>query len=143
MAQQQNNYFTNMIRRYNSPDIIPMLKPEQIQKSAKDRIFKEMIRGQIDYAEFGKYFLDSKFIENLIIAADNELKNNTVVYSALTEYDFNHPGDPLVVHNRTKHYNLLSIYSILLDRLSNTKFSGDVGYLIDISAVLNNYRNQF
>ena len=38
------------------------LKPEQIQRAAKERIFREMARGQIDYGQFGKYYLDGKFL---------------------------------------------------------------------------------
>lgn len=139
--QQQNNYFTNMTRRFNDPDFIKFLKPEQIQKSAKERIFREMVRGQIDYVENGKYFVDPKFLENLIIAADNELKNNETVFTALQYYDLNFPGQINVVHNLNKYNALRFIFTNILQRLYNVKMTGDIGYLADIQYVLGNYKN--
>lgn len=134
---EQNNYFTSQIKRFQSEDFIMALKPEQIQRSAKERIFREMVRGQIDYTQFGKYFLDNKFLSNLIIAADNELTNNAVVSSALELYDLTYPGQIEVVRNRAKHTNLCTIYRVLLDRLNAVQLTGNVGCLTDIQYVLN------
>ena len=133
----QRNYFTSQITRFQTEDFIVALKPEQIQRSAKERIFREMVRGQIDYTEFGKYFLDSKFLSNLIIAAENELTNNAILSSALELYDFTYPGQMEVIHNRTKHGNLCLIYQVLLDRLNTVQLTGNVGCLTDIQYVLN------
>lgn len=141
MAQNQNNYFSNTIRRYNTDDFVRFLKPEQIQKSAKERIFREMVRGQIDYVEYGKYFVDSKFLENLIIAADNELTNNNTIYNALRYYDLNFPGQIVVIHNITRFSGLCFIFDNLLQRLNNVKVSSNIGHLADIQYVLSNYRN--
>lgn len=133
----QNNYFTSQIRRFQSEDFITALKPEQIQRGAKERLFREMVRGQIDYTEFGNYFLDSKFLSNLIIAAENELTNNVVISRALEFYDLTFPGQIEVIHNRTKHEALCEIYSVLLDRLNNLQMTGNVGCLTDIQYRLN------
>lgn len=133
----QNNYFTSMISRFQTEDFISALKPEQIQRFAKERIFREMVRGQIDYTEFGKYYLDSKFLSNLVIAAENELTNNRIISAALELYDLNNPGHMEVIHNRTKHTNLCIIYSCLLERLNAVQMTGNVGYLTDIQYVLN------
>lgn len=131
------NYFTSSIKHYGRDDFIVLLKPEEIQRSAKDRIFREMVRGRIDYVQFGQYFLDSKFLSNLIVAADNELTNNVVVSQALEFYDLNFPGHLEVIHNRTKHENLVIIYRVLLERLRQLEVSGNVGVLTDIQYVLN------
>lgn len=136
----QNNFFTNMIRRYSREDFVVALKPEQIQKSAKDRIFREMIRGQIDYAKFGSYYFDPKFLENLIIAADNELRNNIACEAALSFYDLHHPGDGVVIHNKTKFGNLVVIYSGILQRLQSLKMTGDIGFLTDLQFVFADYK---
>lgn len=140
MASETNNYFTSTIRRYGTDQFVVLLKPEQIQRSAKERIFREMVRGQIDYTEYGKYFLDSKFLENLIIAADNELSNNAVVSFALELCDSMYPGHIEVIHNRTKHNNLRIIYACILEKLNSVKMTGNVGYLTDIQFMLNSVK---
>lgn len=134
---KQNNYFTTMISRYNgNQDFIPFLKPEQIQKSAKERIFREMARGQIDYSQFGSYYLDAKFLENLIVAANDEMINANVISTALYFYDTQFPGDYTVSRIRARQENLKMIYYIIYTRLCNVKFTNDIGYLTDIQYVL-------
>jgi len=134
---QQNNYFTMMLNKYNgNENFIVALKPEQIQRSAKERIFREMIRGQIDYTKYGKYFADTKFLENLIIAADNELTNNSVVSTALQFYDLNYPGDVNIRYNVARYNNLTIIYNAILYRLMMIKQTGDIGWLTDLQHVV-------
>lgn len=136
-----SNYFTSSIKRYGTDDFILMLKPEDIQRSAKERIFREMVRGKIDYTEFGQYFLQPNFLANLIIACDNELTNNVVISNALELYDLTYPGHIEVIHNRTKHTNLVYIYSTLLERLRSVELTGNVGLLTDIQYVLNGVKS--
>lgn len=137
-----SNYFTSSIKRYGgNVDFISLLRPEEIQRSAKERIFKEMVRGKIDYTEFGQYFLEPNFLANLIIACDNELTNNVVVTKALELYDLTYPGHIEVIHNRTKHTNLVMIYSVLLERLRALELSGNIGVLTDIQYVLNGVKS--
>lgn len=137
MGQQQNNYFTSMIHRYNGEEnFIVALKPEQIQRSARERIFREMAKGQIDYTIYGKYFLDSRFLENLIIAAENELTNNSVITSALQFYDISFPGDMNIRYNYARHYNLMIIFNNIVYRLKMIKETGDIGYLTDLCYVV-------
>ena len=136
-----SNYFTSSIKRYGSPDFISMLRPEEIQRAAKERIFREMVRGKIDYTEFGQYFLETNFLSNLIIACDNELTNNVVISNALELYDMTYPGHIEVIHNRTRHTNLVYIYSVLLDRLRSVELTGNVGLLTDIQYVLNGVKS--
>ncbi len=131
-----NNYFDIMISRYQTPDFVRMLKPEQIQRSAIERIFREMVRGQIDFSQYGNYFLDSKFLDNIIIAAADELDNNSAINKALAFYDINYPGDATIIRNRYKISARVIIYNALYQRLSNAKMSGDIGYLTDLPYVL-------
>lgn len=132
-----SNYFTSTIKHYGSEDFVMFMKPEEIQRSAKERIFREMVRGKIDYTIYGQYFLDNKFLANLIVAASNELTNNQVVAQALELYDLTYPGHIEIIHNRTKYGNLVYIYTVLLDRLKRVELSGNVGELTDIQYVLN------
>lgn len=138
--QQQHNYFTNMIKRYNgNTEFVSLLKPEQIQRSAKERIFREMVRGQIDYSLFGIYFENPKFLENLIVAAQNELENYNTIFCALDFYDNTFPGNSNVFYNKGKFIALINIFSVLCDRLYKVKMDGNIGHLTDIQYVLKNY----
>lgn len=138
--QKQPCWIEDQIRRFGE-DFILRMNPENIQRSAKSRIFKDMVKGNIDYGVYGMYFIESKFLENLIIAASNELQNNDVVLRALIEFDNNHPGDSLVIQNRTYYHGRCCIFKTILDRLYAVKSSYNVGYLSDISYVLHGYRN--
>lgn len=137
----QQNYFSNMRNRYQNDNFIPMISPEQIQRAAKNRIFREMVKGQIDYETDGPYFLDPKFLENMIIAASNELNNKRVIAAALRFYDMNFPGDVLVVHNLTINEGLSAVYNIIYIKLMTLKSTGDIGILVDIPHLTKNYRN--
>ena len=137
----QHNFFSFMISKYNDENFIIYLKPEQIQKSAKDRIFREMVKGQIDYSIYGKYFQDPKFLENVLIAAQDELNNNTVILNALTFQDLYMPGMAEVINMKSRYQIYEFIYQHLVTRLMNVKQTGDVGFLVDIQYVLGSYKN--
>ena len=81
MANNKNNYITNMINKYGENWIVAT-NPEDIQKAGK-RIVKEMAKGQFNYEEVGKYFLDGKFLDNIIIFTKNELDSNTLYLNGL------------------------------------------------------------
>ena len=76
------NYIQNMKKQYGD-NWINLLRPEDIQRSAK-RVFKEMIRNQIDYEKDGNWFNEAKFLDNLIIAAQNECRY--LLFSVLSRY---------------------------------------------------------
>lgn len=137
----QNNYFTAMNLKYKTSDFVFYLKPEQIQKAAKDRIFKEMIQGKIDYSIFGLYFNDSKFLENLLIAAQDELINNSTIRDALGLYNSTYPGNQIVVNLGIRYNSLSQVFQVLFDKLTYVKSTGNVGYLADIQYVLAPYKN--
>ena len=92
MASNRSNFITNMMKQFGENWIVA-LKPEDIQRSGK-RIFKEMVRGNYDYQKIGNYFLDGKFLDNLIIAASNELEINTLYLNAVSFYRDSFPQIP-------------------------------------------------
>lgn len=143
MAQQKrSNWIEDQIKRMGE-DFIVNMNPEGIQRAAKQRIFRDMVKGNINYEVHGKYFQDPKFLENLIIAAQNELQNNSIVYYALCEYDINHPGNPLVIENKATYHALTVIHETILTRLYWVKNSYyNTGYLTDLASVLFGYRNR-
>ena len=139
--QRKSNWIEEQIKRMGE-DFIYYMNPERIQKAAKTRIFRDMVNGNIDYEVYGKYFEDSKFLENLIIAANSELLNNSIILTALIEFDNKYPGDANVIALRTKHHSLCVVYQNIYDRLINVKANyNNIGYLSDLSATLRFYRN--
>lgn len=138
MASKQN-YITNMMKQFGENWIVA-LKPEDIQRSGK-RIFKEMVRGNYDYETIGQYFLDGKFLDNLIIAATNELEINTLYYNAVTYYEQAFPMYPNIRATISHLQTLCYVYNSILGRLTIVKQTGDIGALVDISALLYSYRS--
>ena len=135
-----NNYFTTMIAKYNgNQEFIVTQKPEQIQQSAKTRIFREIVKGQIDFAVHGRYFLDPKFLENLIIAANDMLVEYSIIYNSLAFYDQYNPGIMDIARIRTKYSFLVQIYQVLANKLTEVKFVGNIGILTDIKYILKDY----
>lgn len=137
MAGRQN-YITNMIKQFGDNWIVA-LKPDDIQRSAK-RIFKEMVKGNFDYEQVGKYFLDGKFLDNLIIAANNELEVNTLYLNAVMFYEQYYPSYPNIKTQEVHLNTLCHIYSTIGNRLQMVKQCGNIGPLVDISAFLFSYR---
>ena len=133
------NYIQNMIKQFGENWIVA-LKPEDIQRSGK-RIFKEMVKNQIDYQKEGNYFLDAKFLDNLIISARNELEINTLYYNAVAFYMQYHPMEPNISVQLTHLQSLCYIYKTILDKLSMVKHTSNIGWLADTSALLYSYRN--
>lgn len=116
---------------------IQSMRPEDIQYSAKS-LFKEMIKGNIDYQKYSMYFLDPKFMDNLIINAENEYSANSLIYNALVYY-INICPLPEVNVQITHHDALVKIYSAIYQRLKMVKETSNVGYLMDVSGVLYQY----
>ena len=136
---KNNSYIDNMVKNYGDNWIVTTT-PDNIQRSAK-RIFKDMVKGTIDYQKHGKYFLDGKFLDNLIIACNNELEINTVYYNAMSFYIQYNPNIPNLGVHSNHLSSLCYIYQIILGKLNAVKTSGNIGYLADTSSLLYTYRN--
>lgn len=135
----KQNYFDMKIRQQGE-DFLLTESAKSIQISARRRIFREMVNGEIDYSMYGKYFMNSSFLENLLIPAKEELNNNAVIRDALINYDLCFPGTIAGIL-KGKYVGLAHVYTVLVDKLECVKISGNIGFLVDISAVLANYRN--
>lgn len=132
-------YFQSNIERFGE-NWITALKAEQIQNAGK-RIVSEMVNGQIEYEKYGRYFLDGKFLDNLIIKCKNELEINTLYYQAVSYYMNSFPNIPNIAVHVNHLQALCYIYNVILTKLTMVKEYGDIGYLADTSAMLYNYRN--
>lgn len=149
MAKASKSYLESMVRQYGE-DWLTLANPENIQNSAK-RIAKDMSKNTIDYEKYGKYFLDSKFMENLIIAYTNEYEEASLHYNALVYYQQylyqlsllqqnNAPMPnigPLIAHDQS----LMFIYNTILTKLNNVRLTSNIAELYDLGATLFQYRN--
>ena len=136
------NYFQDMENRYSgNEDIwINVITSQDIQKSASKRIFKEMVNGGIDYEKYGQYFLDSRFLENVIVAANNKLEYYTLLYNAVLMYKSYYPMYPNIGANFTHIQNLCFIYNTIYTRLLEVKMQTNISPLIEICPILYHYR---
>lgn len=127
-------YIANMMNQFGE-DWTVRLTPDAIQKSTK-RIVKEIAKGLIDYEEYGKQFMNLKFIENLIIGITNELEINTLNLNACRFYYSYYPQTPNmgahIMHLDRVNY----IYLTILERLNYVKTTGNIGYMVDIQGLL-------
>ena len=138
----KTNYFQDMKNRYQgNEDWVNLVTAQDIQKSAVKRIFKEMVNGAYDYGKVGNYFLDSRFLENLIVAAGAKLEYYTLLNNAVYMYKEYNPGFPNLGAHMTHIMNLQYTYSIIYQALENVKYTYNVSALIDIGKYTYNCRN--
>lgn len=132
-------YIESMVKTFGDDWIVAM-SPETLQRQGR-RIAKDMVRGSINYEVYGKYFLDAKFLENLIIACSNEYEVVSLHYNAMIMYQQYYPFIPNIMavinHDWCESY----IFGTIIQRLNNLKYSGNLGELYDIAGVLAAYKN--
>lgn len=134
------NYIQNLVKQYGDNWIVNFSSTD-IQNRVAPRVFKDMVRGYINYETVGKYFLDSKLLENLIIACNNELEVNNLYAMSVEMFMQYYPQYP----NISAHLNhlkcLVFIYNILNQKFQMVKETGNIGYFADISSILLGYKN--
>ena len=134
----KSNYMDTMIAQYGENWIVSMT-PEDIQRSAR-RLIKEMVRGYMDYEKYGKYFLDTKFLDNIIVAVNNEYELSSLHYNALCLYRNCYPNIPNLSIHVNHDYALMQIYGTVLQKLNMVKQDNNIGWLMDTAALLNQYK---
>lgn len=139
----RTNYFQDMENRYNNNEEnwIVSQTPQDIQKSARKRIFREMVNGGYDYEKYGKYFLNPKILENITVAASNEMATYALLYNAVGYYRQVYPNYPNIGIEFTHINNMYYIYSVIYNKLIALKNTENIGILVDIPALLYPYRN--
>jgi hypothetical protein len=134
-----SSYIQNMHQQFG-PEWIVAQRPEDIQRNAK-RIIKDMAKGSINYEQYAYCFADPKFMDNLIIAINNELEINTLNLNACKFYFQYYPQTPNLSGHIYHMERQCYAYSIVLERLNSVKMTGNIGYLADIAGLLFNDRN--
>ena len=138
----KTNYFQDMTNKYQgNEDWVNMITGQEIQRSAIKRIFKEMINGAYDYGKYGHYFLDAKFLDNLMVAAASKLEYYTLLSNATIMYRDYNPNYPNLGFHFTHIQNLRYVYFVLYSALENVKDTYNVAALLDITPNVYNYRN--
>ena len=136
---QQRNFITQQMQNYGE-DWIVGIKPEDIQRQGK-RIVKEMVHGKMNYEQVGKFFLDSKFLNNLIVSLQNELEVNGLYLNAVSFYEQYYPTMPNIGYHKNHLNSLCYVYNVIYQKLIQVRDTQDIGYLTDISGLLFNFRN--
>lgn len=139
----KNNYFQDMENRYqgNEEGWINLITPQNIQRDAVRRIFKEMVNGGYDYEKYGQYFTDSRFLENLIVAAGTKLEYYTLLSNAVSMFRGYSPAYPNIGAHLTHIQNLNYIYNILYNKLLEVRNTYNIAALVEISPLTFSYRN--
>ena len=134
----KNNYFKQSIDKFGD-EFVSLIAPDQIQNQAK-RIVKELVKGDIEFEKYGKYFLDLKFIDNLMIGIRNELDDVSLYSAAVSFYRMHYPETPNIAVRENHLQTLCYIYNVILSKLEAVRIYQNIGYLSDTSALLYNYR---
>ena len=139
MAKNNNNYFSNM-RNQRGEDWLVSVSNQDIINSTK-RIVRDMIRGTIQYEKDGEAFLDSRFMENLLIGVRNELDINNMNYTGCSFFYQYYPSTPNMGGHIYALQCNLRIYGTILNKLEAVKATRDISHLIDIPGLLYNEKN--
>jgi hypothetical protein len=137
------NYFQDMEQRFGGGDEywVTAQTPQDIQRSAHKRIFREMVNGAYDYEKVGKYFQDPKILENITVAALNDLQTYELYYNAVGLYKYYYPAYDNIGWEFTHITNLRYIFSVIYNKLCELKATNNVGVLFDIPMLLGPYKS--
>lgn len=139
MAKKRMNYFENNIQKFGE-DFLDFKKAEEIQRDCKI-IFKDMVFGNIDYEKHGMYFMEPRFLEQLIIQSEIEAKNHDLKYRALHEFSLNH-DDVYATQLSSIESNMAWIMGTIYKQLLLVKYNNyDISFLTYLPSLLRDYRN--
>lgn len=138
MAKKMN-YFETNIQRFGE-DFLDFKKAEEIQRDCKF-IFKDMVYGNIDYEKHGMYFMEPRFLEQLIIKSEIDSQKHNLKYMALYEFSIkynNMEASQLAAIEANMFYIMNTIHEqLLLVKYNNYNIS----YLTYLPSKLRDYRN--
>ena len=135
----KRNYFETNIQRFGV-DFLDYKKVEEIQRDSKF-IFRDMVYGNINYEKYGIYFMDPRFLEQLIIVSSIESKKHDIKFRALAEFDNKYPGDQITSQLVCIENGMKVIMETLYNYLSMVKKDNyNIAYLTNIPAILISYK---
>ena len=135
----RKNYFETNIQRFGD-DFLDCKKVEEIQRDSKF-IFRDMVYGNINYEKHGIYFMDPRFLEQLIIVSSIEAKKHDIKFRALAEFDTRYPGDQMASQLVYIENGMRIIMETLYNYLNMVKKDNyNIAYLTQIPAILISYK---
>ena len=135
----KRNYFETNIQRFGV-DFLDYKKVEEIQRDSKF-IFRDIVFGNINYEKYGIYFMDPRFLEQLIIVSSIESKKHDIKFRALAEFDNKYPGDQITSQLVCIENGMKVIMETLYNYLSMVKKDNyNIAYLTNIPAILISYK---
>ena len=128
MAKTKTSYFDMMVQK-EGEDFLDRKTADELVRDAKRRIFKDMAYGNIDYEKHGRYFMEPRFLDQLLCVAEDEANNHQKYWQALVMLDSTCPGDLRTVTLCSKENRLATVYGIIYTHLKCVK---DMGYNISV-----------
>ena len=143
MAKKRMNYFETNIQKFGE-DFLDYKRVDEIQKDCK-YLFRDMVFGNINYEKHGMYFLEPRFLEQLLIQSQIEARNHFIKRDALYQYNLNCNDDQgdqqLTIAQLTYIENDMGIImDTIYNYLNHVKAYNDTSCLIFLPAVLKNFR---
>lgn len=137
----RENYFQQNIAKFGQ-NFIRSKSVKDIQKDAKRRLFKDMVYGNIDYDEYGIYFTDPQFIDNLIVVAHTLQEEHAVIANGLRLMAGT--GNAIASQLYVRHSNVAYVFSVIEYNLGMVKANNyDIRYLVNIVPATIQCRNDF
>lgn len=134
MANTKQNYLQMMVKNYGENWVVTQT-PDNIQRSSK-RIIKEIAKGCYDYEKQGQYFLNLKFLENLIIGLTNELEINTLNLTACRFMYQYYPNTPNLAQQINHLDAVVRLFDLVISRLKWVKETNNIGYMVDLAGLM-------
>ena len=138
MAKKMN-YFQTNIQRFGE-DFLDFKKAEEIQRDCKF-IFKDMVFGNIDYEKYGMYFMEPRFLEQLIIKSEIDAKKHNLKYIALHEFSIRYNNTD-AAQLAAIEANMFHIMNTINEQLLLVKYNNyNISYLTYLPSKLRDFRN--
>lgn len=116
----------------------------EIQKDARKRIFKDMVFGNIDYAKYGSYFMNARFLEQLIIVSEEEMEKHGLLHQGARLLDIMYPGTPKVPQLMIVESKLFTTFYHINYYLKCVRdFGYDISFLPELTMKIYEFRNEF
>ena len=138
MAKKMN-YFKTNIQRFGE-DFLDFKKAEEIQRDCKV-IFNDMVFGNIDYEKYGMYFMEPRFLEQLIIKSEIDAKKHNLKYMALHEFSIRYNNTD-AAQLAAIEANMFHIMNTINEQLLLVKYNNyNISYLTYLPSKLRDFRN--
>lgn len=136
----KNNYFKQMIQRYGS-DFLEKKKQERGGfTNEPPRVFRDLVKGKIDFARESDYFRDPEFLEALILNAYKNYTYYGILNNSLTT-TFAQKPIPITMDEQETYIRVkdsFELYRELYNCLIMFRSTGNIDWIIKIPYSITN-----